>query len=125
MATTKPNMKRTLDFNDLLDPANEGNFTTIPADVWNILNFEAQKLINIQEEYLAAKMEADKRKNAGDMHVEMPKNAGEPAYMVEHWRSIRKGVVPFGLGVDPVKPVESEPVEAPFTGPASESLADA
>lgn len=98
----KMNMKRTLDYSDLLNPSNELYFTTIPADVWGELNSRAQKLIDKQAAYLSAKMEADKCIAAGEQDVDMPENVGEPSYLVEHWRSIRKGVVPFGLSVEAV-----------------------
>lgn len=102
MASAKVNMKRTLDYNDLLHPDNAGKFNSIPADVWGALNAQAQKNIDVQQAYLSAMEDAHKRRNAGEQDVEFPKNVGEPAYLVEHWRSIRKGVVPFGLSVEDV-----------------------
>ena len=102
MATTKLDMKRTLDFNDLLDPRKEDSFTLVPGIVWAALNDEAQTLLDTQEAYLSAMEAAQRKSNLGDKGVKFPENVGVPQYMIDHWKSIRKGVVPFGLKVEGV-----------------------
>ena len=126
MASAKVNMKRTLDYNDLLHPDNAGKFNSIPADVWGDLNAQAQEQLNIQSEYIAAKVAADRHNSSQavlegrEKKAKTPENVGEPAYLVEHWRSIRKGVVPFGLSVEDVPTgsarVKVEEDEAPAAG---------
>jgi hypothetical protein len=115
----KLNMKRTLNFNDLLDPNKGDAFTLIPADVWGALNNEAQTLLDTQETYLSAMADAQRKSNLGGKDVKFPENVGVPQYMIDHWKSIRKGVVPFGLKVEDVATgservkVEEEDAEPP------------
>ena len=127
----KLDMKRTLDFNDLLDPNKSDPFTLIPGIVWAALNDEAQTLLDTQEAYLSAMEDAQRKSNLGNRGVKFPENVGVPQYMIDHWKSIRKGVVPFGLKLEqpesalagPEPETESPPDEE--LDSSNETLADA
>lgn len=94
-------LKKVVNYENLLDPSNESQFTTIPAEVWGWLQEKAAGLLKKQEDYIAAKDKADRDVAMGKQNVNMPENVGVPSHLVEHWRSIRKGIVPFGLKVLP------------------------
>lgn len=94
-------MKKVINYVNLLYPANEIHFTTVPEEAWNQVQAMTAELLKKQEDYIAAKNKADHEIAKGEHNVKIPENVGVPSNLVAHWRSIRKGVVPFGLKVLP------------------------
>lgn len=69
---------RLLCYDDMLYPQYEHMFKTIPKWSWESLQKEAKRLL------------------------EENKNSSFPAYkdVIEHWKSIADGIVPFGYEID-------------------------